>query len=191
MNERNNTEKSIQGNTDEKRFLNTISDSHKLKFADKPFKKKYSTGKKSDNYYKAPDVVFTLENKTNIDCICEYTISSREDRMSGKQYQAELVKKALKKENKSCIYTVVVPDDEYYGDKPNSKNEINNNNRSQKKINQQLVFSHIDFLLKESQVEEFFVKVQECRSKDAKYIVKNFVKHIKNSTFFKVLFFYY
>lgn len=184
MSERNNTEKSIKGNKTEKSFLERLTDSKKLKFSEKPQKNRYCTNKHEDaeyDFYKEPDVVFTLESHQNIECICEYTISSREDRMSGKQYQAELVKAVLKRQKKGCIYTVVVPDDDYYNDSENAKTEIANNNRTLKKINEQLVLiNHIDFLLKESQVEEFFAEVQKCKSQNPTYIIKKMRTWLNN-----------
>lgn len=170
-----NKEKAVNGNTYQAFLYNKYFSSyeHKLYLRNNHSYQTEELGRK------VTDIEIELTSHPDIRLIFEVTYSLRDDRYWAKEIQANLVKKVLKSENKKCIYILLLPDDEQYGE--NSK-EPKNNKRFEYLINSGISKKNgvgfIDLFMRESAVEGFLKYVDACKYKREKKIISEYLNFI-------------
>ena len=129
---------------------------------------------------KVSDLELELTSRPDTRFIFETTKTLRHDRHCAKEAQAKLIKKALKKEKKDCVYLLVVPDDSFF---PTKSKEPGNNNIFLKKINKNEYkrsgIGAIDIGIKESAMDGFVKYVDKHPELKTKDLIKGYKKENK------------
>lgn len=176
MSEATNVQKTVNGNTAEKHWRESLSKGKlsgrflgEVKKVGYTIEAKTATERAMKRY---PDTTAVLKSRPNLVIPMEYTTSSRGDRIASKQNQAALVKKAIKQNKQNFLYILVVPDDSFYP-AARREQEVKNNNLYIRQINSQRGFPEIEFAMKESEVEAFLTYVDNSKYKSVHNLKKD------------------
>lgn len=174
-----NTDKSRDGNDYQKVIFNRLLVAP-YKFKEIP-RNNVRHCVEEDKYYS--DITFVLESHPNTMIVVEFTTSLRNDRLSGKQYQASCIQASLRDAGyKDCIYILAMADDSYHI-KSGRLDEIKLSNYYINKVNRGYTnhpeLNHIHMACKESQLSEVIATIDKCKNKMAKTIITKTKSKIK------------